>query len=47
MIFAILVTNKMLNVIFVVDKGLGVTLVKCILQTVVLNTVRVNVVEAD
>jgi hypothetical protein len=35
----------MLNVIFVVTKGLGVILVKCILQTAVLNTERVNVAE--
>ena len=43
--FVILVMNKMLNVIFVVTKGLGVILVKCILQTAVLNTERVNVAE--
>jgi hypothetical protein len=37
--------NKKLNVIFVVTKGLGVILVKCILQTAVLDTERVNVAE--
>jgi hypothetical protein len=37
--------NKMLNVVFVVVKGLGAILVKCILQTVVLITAHVNVVD--
>lgn len=43
--FVIFVMNKMLNVVFVVTKGLGAILVKCILQPVVLITVRVNVAE--
>jgi hypothetical protein len=37
--------NKMLNVIFVAVKCLGAILVKCILQTAVLDTERVNVAE--
>jgi hypothetical protein len=45
--FVILVMNKMVNVILVAVKCLGVILVKCILQIVVLNTVHVNVAEAE
>lgn len=43
--FVIFVMNKMLNVVFVVTKGLGAILVKCILQPAVLITERVNVAE--
>jgi hypothetical protein len=41
--FVISVMNKMPNVVFVVVKGLGAILVKCILQTAVLITAHVNV----
>lgn len=47
MMFVIFVMNKMLNVVFVVVKEVGAILVKYILQAVVSNTERVNVVEAD